>query len=260
MTTDQTGHRVIDSNARRRALERLLEQGEIFDASGRAASILRNDIGYLATSAGFAQLLASMERAGEIRREIRGKRTYRITVGPNADLETVTTNRVSENASGRQNTPAPAEDGDGAFGVTASGLAPSGDVDYDELAYVVLRTAARALLGQQGSSDGGPRPMSSSRAQRRIVSLERNQAELERAVARANAERAEMAAHNAELRGQLEAATRTIDNLKAQLDRRPTRASAGQRLDNSEMAVLRRLMQPAGPAASGPQSADAQTG
>lgn len=260
MTTDQTGHRVIDSNARRRALERLLAQGEIFDASGRAASILRNDIGYLATSAGFAQLLASMERAGEIRREIRGKRTYRITVGPNANLETVPTNGASENASRHQSTVPPAEDSDAVFAVATSGLAPSGDVDYDELAYVVLRTAARALLGQPGTPDGGPRPMSSGRAQRRIVSLERNQAELERAVARANAERGEMAALNAELRSQLDAATRTIDNLKAQLDRRPPRASAGQRLDNSEMAVLRRLMQPSGSAASGPQSPDAETG
>lgn len=250
---------MIDSNARRRALERLLAQGEIFDASGRAASILRNEIGYLATSAGFAQLLASMERAGEIRREIRGKRTYRITVGPNADLESVSTNRASENALGSQSSTTPVEDNDDVFAVSTSSLGTSGELDYDELSYVVLRTAARALLGQSGSSDGGARPMSTSRAQRRIVSLERNQAELERAVARANAERTEMAAQNAELRGQLEAATRTIDTLKAQLDRRPSRASAGQRLDNSEMAVLRRLMQPSSPGASGSPS-DAQTG
>jgi hypothetical protein len=249
---------VIDSNARRRALERLLAQGEIFDASGRAASILRSDIGYLATSAGFAQLLASMERAGEIRREIRGKRTYRITVGPNADLEDAGAGRPNE-SSPDDLVATPAEDGaDGAFPLPISGS----DIDYDELGLAVLRSAARALLSQPGSPEGGLRPMSVSRAQRRIVSLERNQAELERAAARANAERAEMVAQNAELRGQLEAATRTIDTLKAQLERRPTRAPAGQRLDHSEMAVLRRLMQPTsgGAAASGPEPADAQIG
>jgi hypothetical protein len=248
---------VIDSNARRRALERLLAQGEIFDASGRAASILRSDIGYLATSAGFAQLLASMERAGEIRREIRGKRTYRITVGPNADLEDAGAGRPNESTPD-DDVATPAEDGaDGAFP-----LPISGDIDYDELALAVLRSAARALLSQPGNPEGGLRPMSSSRAQRRIVSLERNQAELERAAARANAERAEMVAQNAELRGQLDAATRTIDTLKSQLERRPARAPAGQRLDHSEMAVLRRLMQPAsgGAAASGPEPADAQIG
>jgi hypothetical protein len=256
MTTDQNGRRVIDSNARRRALERLVTKGEIFDASGRAASILRSDIGYLATSAGFAQLLASMERAGEIRREIRGKRTYRITMGPNADLEDVSTGLINESAPEDDATSPVVDVADDTFPV-----AVSDEIDYDELGLAVLRSAARALLGQPVATEGGLRPMSTGRAQRRIVSLERNQAELERAVARANAERAEMAAQNAELRGQLDAATRTIDTLKGQLERRPSRAPAGQRLDHSEMAVLRRLMQPASSSApaSGPEP-DAQTG
>lgn len=243
MTTDQTGRRVIDSNARGRALERLLTRGEIFDASGRAASILRTEIEYLATSAGFAQLLASMERAGEIRREIRGKRTYRIALGPNADLESATAGAATAGAA-NESAPDAAPAAQGEESDESFPIPTSGEIDYDELALTVLRTAARALLNQPVSSDVGPRPMSSGRAQRRIVSLERNQAELERAVARANAERAEMAAQNTELRGQLDAATRTIDNLKSQLDRRPARSSAGQRLDHSEMAVLRRLMQP----------------
>jgi hypothetical protein len=253
MTTDEIGRRVIDSNARRRALERLVTRGEIFDAGGRAASILRTDIGYLATSAGFAQLLASMERAGEIRREIRGKRTYRISLGPSADLAAAASPNEIEGSGVDSDA---SEDGrEPASG--GSSLPSPTAIDYDELAVTVLRTAARALLGQPVSSDGtGVRPMSASRAQRRIVSLERSQAELERAVARANAERADMAAQNAELRGQLDAATRTIDTLRAQLERRPMRPLAGQRLDHSEMAVLRRLMQPA----SSPQAADEETG
>lgn len=210
---------MIDRNTRRRVLDRLLAQGGIVDASGRTASILRSDIGYLAASTRFAQLLASMERAGEIRREIRGKRTYRITVGPNADLEDLSIAERSETSAEGDGASPSAEEADGP-------VSRSDDIDYDELASAVLRSTAGALLDQSGSLEGGVRPMSSGRAQRRIVSLEPHLAELERAVARANAERADLVAQNAELRGQLEAATRTIDTLKAQLERRDRAAGA----------------------------------
>jgi hypothetical protein len=56
-----------------------LADGEISDAKGMASTVLADAVGYPGSSAAFAQLLSGMERSGLIEREIRGKRTYRIT-------------------------------------------------------------------------------------------------------------------------------------------------------------------------------------
>ncbi len=40
---------------------------------------LREVLGYEGTDASFTQLIGNMDRAGEVTREVRGKRTYRIT-------------------------------------------------------------------------------------------------------------------------------------------------------------------------------------
>jgi hypothetical protein len=50
-----------------------------------ASTRLAEAVGYPGSSVAFAQLLSGMERDGLIRREVRGKRTYRITLsGPPA--------------------------------------------------------------------------------------------------------------------------------------------------------------------------------
>src|SRR6516165_3333214 len=56
-----------------------LADGEISDPKGMASTVLAEAVGYPGSSAAFAQLLSGMERSGLIEREIRGKRTYRIT-------------------------------------------------------------------------------------------------------------------------------------------------------------------------------------
>ena len=58
------------------------EVGELFDANGMASTRLAAAVGYPGSSVAFAQLLSGMERSGLIEREVRGKRTYRIRLGP----------------------------------------------------------------------------------------------------------------------------------------------------------------------------------
>src|SRR3979409_1311088 len=47
-----------------------------------ASTQLAAAVGYPGSSVAFAQLLSGMERSGLIEREVRGKRTYRIRLGP----------------------------------------------------------------------------------------------------------------------------------------------------------------------------------
>jgi hypothetical protein len=61
---------------------------EITDGTGMASTRLAEAVGYPGSSVAFAQLLSGMERDGLIRREVRGKRTYRITLRlPDASAE-----------------------------------------------------------------------------------------------------------------------------------------------------------------------------
>ena len=59
----------------------LTEVNELFDANGMASTQLAAAVGYPGSSVAFAQLLSGMERSGLIEREVRGKRTYRISLG-----------------------------------------------------------------------------------------------------------------------------------------------------------------------------------
>ena len=51
---------------------------------GMASTRLAAAVGYPGSSVAFAQLLSGMERSGLIERDVRGKRTYRIRLGPAA--------------------------------------------------------------------------------------------------------------------------------------------------------------------------------
>jgi hypothetical protein len=62
----------------------LAEAGELYDENGMASTQLAAAVGYPGSSVAFAQLLSGMERSGLIEREVRGKRTYRIRLGPAA--------------------------------------------------------------------------------------------------------------------------------------------------------------------------------
>jgi hypothetical protein len=67
-----------DRTARTRIRQFLATSGPIVDPSGYATGVLKDAIGYTGSSVAFIQLIAAMDRDGEIEREIRGKRTYKI--------------------------------------------------------------------------------------------------------------------------------------------------------------------------------------
>src|SRR5215813_8649756 len=107
-------------------MSHLLIVGEVKDASGMASTALAEAIGYPGSSIAFAQLLSGMERSGLIEREVRGKRTYRITPTKAAEAAA-----RSGAASPHTSRPAAA-----AAGTPAAGGAE--DFDYDELARRLL--------------------------------------------------------------------------------------------------------------------------
>ncbi len=121
---------------REHVIAHLTEVGELFDPSGMASTKLAAAVGYPGSSVAFAQLLSGMERSGLIEREVRGKRTYRICLGP---------------AAGRQ---APAEAG-GASGFEAfEAAAAVAGFDYDELARRLLVQVVRRLAAAEpGGAD-----------------------------------------------------------------------------------------------------------
>jgi hypothetical protein len=69
-----------DRTARTRIRRELAERGPVEDQHGLATKLLKDAVGYVGSPVAFIQLIAAMERDGELEREIRGKRTYRISV------------------------------------------------------------------------------------------------------------------------------------------------------------------------------------
>ena len=65
---------------RDRIIAHLALVAEVADGTGMASTRLAEAVGYPGSSVAFAQLLSGMERDGLISREVRGKRTYRITL------------------------------------------------------------------------------------------------------------------------------------------------------------------------------------
>jgi hypothetical protein len=68
-----------DKTARSRIRQYLQTHGAVDDPNGYATSVLKEAIEYDGTPVAFIQLIAAMDRDGEITRTVRGKRTYRIT-------------------------------------------------------------------------------------------------------------------------------------------------------------------------------------
>lgn len=82
-----------DRTARTRIRQFLATAGPVVDPSGYATGVLKDAIGYSGSPVAFIQLVAAMDREGEITRDIRGKRTYRIEgvgVPPVASVGAVT--------------------------------------------------------------------------------------------------------------------------------------------------------------------------
>jgi hypothetical protein len=111
---------------RDRIIAHLALVAEVADGGGMASTRLAEAVGYPGSSVAFAQLLSGMERDGLINREVRGKRTYRIT--------------LSAQPARLGAEPARADDA-----LPAVPVAFPAVIDYDELADRVIRRLLRRL-------------------------------------------------------------------------------------------------------------------
>jgi len=195
------------SDTRQHIIDYLSTNGPIDDGSGRATSILKEAVGYESGDAGFSQLVSSMEKARQIQRDIRGKRTYRISVveGAVATAASTSTTQASIEA-----------------------------IDYDELATALLARAASVITTPQAPAE------STGWARRRIEQLEGRIDELQRELLRTKAEAKANAEERDEVRGQLEAASHNLSLLTEQ-GQSSQKGRAAQRLGSDERALLYEL-------------------
>jgi hypothetical protein len=246
----------------------LTEVNELCAANGMASTQLAAAVGYPGSSVAFAQLLSGMERSGLIEREVRGKRTYRINLGPAHAIGAGGAAR----ASGISGIPEVAM----AVGVSgAAGIGGSGGVggevgsgigaagfDYDELArrllvQVVRRLAAaepvashqdRSAPDRLTPDPSAPDPLASDPlAPDRLapdglapdwLALQETVTGLEYELATAWSKHGKLAEENVRLREQLRAAQRSLALAAERIRRLP----ASTDLDRSEVVLLQRLL------------------
>ena len=143
----------------------LTEVNELFEANGMASTQLAAAVGYPGSSVAFAQLLSGMERSGLIEREVRGKRTYRISLGPAHATGLGRAAGLPEAAMAV---------GVAGAGEVGSSIGAAG-IDYDELArrllvQVVRRLAAAEPEASQLDRSGPDRLASDGLAADRLAS------------------------------------------------------------------------------------------
>jgi hypothetical protein len=267
-----TGYRQRAVGTRDKIISHLALVDDLVDETGMASTRLAEAVGYPGSSVAFAQLLSGMERDGLIAREVRGKRTYRISLTEQgaqrllaaAPDETAVAGRGSGTAATRAgragSRTGAARTGSGARGRTATTgrggtarsvggrrsesvptgpLPGSGDFssaaefDYDELARRLLIQVVRRL---SASSDD----LNSSSVTGDPFSLEETVAGLERELATAWTRHGTLTAENMKLRQQLREAQRDLD-----VERRARRRPVADELDRAEAVLLDRLLSPA---------------
>ena len=201
------------SHIRQQVVQYLAQYGPLEDPSGKATAKLREALGYEGSEASFTQLISNMDRAGQLTREVKGKRTYRI-VG----VEHASQAEPSRIDSGQRDPEDAA-------------------MDYDAVAAALLVQVVQTVTkgNQTKESDG-------SWARRRIERLERRVGELERELTVAKAESKTVAAERDQLGLQLE---HSEGNLALLAERLPAaKARDGQLsklLDSDERALLHQL-------------------
>ena len=251
----------------------LTEVNELCDANGMASTQLAAAVGYPGSSVAFAQLLSGMERSGLIEREVRGKRTYRINLGP--------AHAIGAGGAARASGISGIPEGAMAVGVSgAAGIGGSGGVggevgsgigaagfDYDELArrllvQVVRRLAAaepvashqdRSAPDRLTPDPSAPDPLASDplapdrlapdrlapdRLAPDWLALQETVTGLEYELATAWSKHGKLAEENVRLREQLRAAQRSLALAAERIRRLP----ASTDLDRSEVVLLQRLL------------------
>jgi len=208
---------------------------ELFDANGMASTQLATAVGYPGSSVAFAQLLSGMERSGLIEREVRGKRTYRISLGPEPA-------KATAEANGRRSSTAADElagiNGPDVANGPRAGVdeAGAGGFDYDELARRLLVQVVRHLAAAEPRAEQ-PDPST----------LHETVTGLEHELASAWTRHGKLAEENVKLREQLKAAQHSLALARERVRRLPVSAD----LDSNEVVQLQRLLSPAGGDAEG---------
>jgi hypothetical protein len=242
---------------RERIIAYLTEAGSLSDVNGMASTQLAAAVGYPGSSVAFAQLLSGMERSGLIEREVRGKRTYRISLGPAqaggtmraAEMDPAFGGVGAAGVAGMAGVAGAARaigagvaaGVDGATAAGAGGVAAgAGGVaagagadgfDYDELARRLLVQVVRRLAAADPAPPGRPAPADQSALQQTVTGLEYE-------LATAWGKHGKLAEENARLREQLSAAQRSLAQAAEQVRRLP----ASTDLDSSEVVLLQRLL------------------
>ena len=201
----------------------LAQASELFDANGMDSTQLAAAVGYPGSSVAFAQLLSGMERSGLIEREVRGKRTYRISLGP-AQAVAVGSGSVAASLAG-----AGAAASLAGTGAAASLAGAEGAFDYDELARRLLVQVVRrlAVTGAGGEQEDP-------------AVLQETVTGLEQELASAWTRHGKLAEENIRLREQLKVAQQSLALARERLRELPATAD----LDRSEVALLQRLLSP----------------
>jgi hypothetical protein len=201
-----------DQTVRRRIVDYLTQRGPVRDASGRATSLLKAAVDYEGSDTAFTQLVSAMAKSGALIREVRGKRTYSLSLNSGHHAGQAPTRQLPD---GAQNDL----------------------MDYDELAASLLARVTRILSST--SADGSE---SSSWARRRLEQLESRNSSLQRDVARAKADLEAVVLERDALRSQLEAAQHNITLLTERVNApRQTQGKAAERLGSDEQNLLYQL-------------------
>jgi len=223
----------------------LADTRELLDPGGMASTRLAAAVGYPGSSVAFAQLLSGMERSGLIERDVRGKRTYRITLREGPDQAAAGGSAAGGSAAGGRSAAgglsaagdAAARAG-GASGIrglagmlgpgSAAGLDYGFDYgfDYDELARRLLAQVVRRLAGTDAAA--GPD----------LTMLRETVAGLEYELADAWAKHGKLAEENVRLREQLRTAEQSLALARESLRRLPLAAD----LDRAEVLLLQQLL------------------
>ena len=217
---------------RERIIAYLAEMGELFDANGMASTQLAASVGYPGSSVAFAQLLSGMERSGLIEREVRGKRTYRIGLGPARAARPGGAAR----ATGRT-APVGAMAGASA-GPSAGAGGAAGGFDYDELARRLLVQLVRRLAATDAEASAPDRSDADQPPPPDQLALQEMVSSLEYELATAWTKHGKLAEENVRLREQLKAAQRSLALAAEQVRRLPT----GADLNRHEVMLLQRLL------------------
>ena len=223
----------------------LTEHGPLEDSNGRATAKLREAVGYGGSEANFTQLISNMDRSGEVRREVRGKRTFRIAAaGDDLPLNVDNSTDSAESAAMGSAGAGSADMGSADMGSADMDSADmdsadmdSADMDYDKVASALLIQVVQTLTqGPRGGENDG------SWARRRIERLERRINELERELSQSKAESKTLTAERDELRLQLEHSEGNLALLTERLStHKPREGHLSQLLGADERALLHQL-------------------